>query len=157
MPHRISEQIRRNAVAIISLIVALTSLGYNTYRNELSEANRTVRQAGFEMIAELSELQQVMLFARYGNGDARGDTTAGWTHVLALRDLSVAMPANIQQRASHLYKTWQENNRGISSADDSAYTTVDKEIDHIKMVGIKKWIRSARGLKVIIGFGFFLN
>lgn len=47
MPHRISEQIRRNAVAIISLIVALTSLGYNTYRNELSEANRTVRQVGF--------------------------------------------------------------------------------------------------------------
>ena len=39
MEHRITEQIRRNTVAIISLIVALSSLGYNTYRNELTEAN----------------------------------------------------------------------------------------------------------------------
>lgn len=95
MQYRISEQIRRNAVAIISLIVALTSFGYNTYRNELTEANRTVRQAGFEMVSELSELQQVMLFARYGKGDARGDTTVGWSNAIALRDLSLAMPENI--------------------------------------------------------------
>ena len=97
--HRITEQIRRNAVAIISLIVAVTSLGYNTYRNELTEANRTVRQAGFEMISELSKLQQVMLFARYDQEDKRGDRTAGWTHVLSLRDLSLAMPDKIQQHA----------------------------------------------------------
>ena len=132
MQYRISEQIRRNAVALISLIVALTSLGYNTYRNELSEANRTVRQAGFEMISELSELQQVMLFARYGKGDVRGDTTEGWSYVLALRDLSLAMPKNIQQHANHLYKTWQENNRKISTVDESSYTAIDKEIDQIK-------------------------
>ncbi len=132
MQHRITEQLRRNTVAIISLIVALSSLGYNTYRNELTEANRTVRQAGFEMIAELSELQQVMLFARFQKGDARGDTTVGWAHVLALRDFSLAMPKNIQDRANHFYKIWQENNQDISAADDSAYTVIDNEIDQIK-------------------------
>ncbi len=132
MYYRISEQLRRNAVAIISLIVALSNLSYNTYRNELSESNRTVRQAGFRMISELSERQQVLLFARYGKGDVRGDVTEGWSDLLALRDLSFAMPANIQQQTEKLYKTWQENSGEISSADDSSYLMIDKGIDEIK-------------------------
>lgn len=132
MYYRISEQLRRNTVAIISLIVALSSLGYNTYRNELSESNRTVRQAGFRMISELSELQQVLLFARYGKGGVRGDVTEGWSDLLALRDLSFAMPANIQQQTEKLYKTWQENSGEISSADDSSYLMINKGIDEIK-------------------------
>lgn len=132
MEHRITEQLRHNTVAIISLIVALSSLGYNTYRNELTEANRTVRQAGFEMIAELSELQQVMLFGRFEKGDVRGNTMVGWSHVLALRDLSLAMPANIQEHANHLYKAWQVNYGEISAADDSAYKVLDNDIDQTK-------------------------
>ncbi len=129
---RISEQLRRHAVAIISLVVALTSLAYNTYRNELTEANRTVRQAGFEMISELSELQQVMLFARYNQEDKRGDTTVGWSHVLSLRDLSLAMPNNIQKKANNFYKVWQENNAEIAATNSTAYNTIDKEIDDLK-------------------------
>ena len=33
------QQVNKNLLAIISLIVALTALGYNTYRNELTEEN----------------------------------------------------------------------------------------------------------------------
>ena len=106
MSQSIREQFRRNAVAIISLIVAVSSLGYNTYRNELTEANRTIRQAGFEMISELSKLQQVVLFARYDIKDERGDTTVGWSHMLALQDLGLAMPKNIQEQTKKLFKTW---------------------------------------------------
>lgn len=39
------EQIRNNAVALISLVVALAALGYNTWRNERTEANRNLRAA----------------------------------------------------------------------------------------------------------------
>lgn len=39
MPANIKEQLRRNTVAPISLVVAVTSLGYNTWRNEHSEFN----------------------------------------------------------------------------------------------------------------------
>ncbi len=38
---RLTEQIKRNQLAIISLVVALIALGYNTWRNELTEENRT--------------------------------------------------------------------------------------------------------------------
>lgn len=46
----IREQFRRNAVALISLAIAVTSLGYNTWRNEASEHNRNQRV--ISMIAE---------------------------------------------------------------------------------------------------------
>lgn len=132
--HRITEQIRRNSVALISLVVAVSSLAYNTYRNELSEANRTTRQAGFEMISELSELQQVMLFARYDDGDERGETTVGWSHALTIRDLSFAMPENIQQQADKLFKSWQQYSRQISAVDDTSYNIIDNEIDETKII-----------------------
>ena len=47
------QQIRNNLVAIISLVVAISSLSYNTWRNELTEENRNIRFAGFEVINSL--------------------------------------------------------------------------------------------------------
>ena len=39
------QQLRNNSVALISLVVALTSLAYNTWRNERTEHNRNIRTA----------------------------------------------------------------------------------------------------------------
>ena len=46
----IREQLRRNTVALISLAVAITSLAYNSWRNEVSEGNRNSRTVGIEML-----------------------------------------------------------------------------------------------------------
>jgi hypothetical protein len=54
------DQIRRNAVALISLIIAVSSLSYNTWRNEKTEDNRNQRLAAFEVLLKLNELQQVI-------------------------------------------------------------------------------------------------
>ncbi|MDH3303608.1 MAG: hypothetical protein OEM50_00145 [Gammaproteobacteria bacterium] len=54
----IREQLRRNAVALISLVVAITSLGYNTWRNEASEHNRNQRLLSIEVLPNAGELQQ---------------------------------------------------------------------------------------------------
>ena len=66
----IGSQLRRNAVALISLVVAITALTYNTWRNEKSEDNRNHHQAAFEILLKLNELQQVVFHHRYD-----GDTT----------------------------------------------------------------------------------
>lgn len=50
-------QFQRNAVAIISLVVALTGLGYNTWCNEQTESNRNQRFASFMVLSKLNELQ----------------------------------------------------------------------------------------------------
>jgi Tfp pilus assembly protein PilO len=43
------QQVRRNMVALISLAVAVTGLGYNTWCNEVSEHNRNQRLVSIEL------------------------------------------------------------------------------------------------------------
>lgn len=126
------EQVRRNAVAIISLIVALSGLSYNTWRNELTEANRNVRQVGLFMMKELTELQEVILYAKYDYDDERGDIKTGWSHVLAVKDLSYSMPMDIKQRAAQLADTWGEHSNGLKQDLPHSYRELDKSIDAIK-------------------------
>ena len=45
-------------VALISLAVAVTGLGYNTWRNEASEHNRNQRLVSIELLLMLGDLQQ---------------------------------------------------------------------------------------------------
>jgi len=128
----ILDQVKRNAVAIISLVVALSGLAYNTWRNESSEANKTTRDAGFFMMQELSELQETVLFARYDRDDERGDIKSGWSHVLAIKDISYAMPTNVQDHAQKLLQVWQENAAHLQSNEDDGYQQVDQAIDEMK-------------------------
>lgn len=105
----ISEQVRRNAVALISLVVALTSLGYNTWRNEQTEMNRNVRHAAFEMLVRLGELQQVSDHLHYGKDLERGNPITGWGYVAVIRDLAMVMPASVKDDSEALFKSWEMN------------------------------------------------
>ena len=53
-------QLKRNSVALVSIIIAVSSLSYNTWRNEKTEENRNQRFAAFEVLLKLNELQQVI-------------------------------------------------------------------------------------------------
>ena len=104
----IRDQLRRNAVAIISLVVALSSLGYNTWRNEQTEVNRNVRHAAFEMLVRLGELQQVADHLHYGNDPQRGSPITGWGYVAVIRDLAMVMPRPVQDNADALFMSWDK-------------------------------------------------
>ncbi len=58
-------QMRQHSVALISLAIALSSLAYNTWRNEQTEANRNVRAAGIELLLKLGELDRVVFLIHY--------------------------------------------------------------------------------------------
>ena len=126
------QQLRNNSVAIISLIVALSGLGYNTWRNEASEANKNIREAGLFMMKELTELQEVVLYARFDQEDERGDIKTGWSHVLAVKDLSYAMPTQVQVDANQLSQVWQDHANDISANQSESYRAIDKSIDAVK-------------------------
>ncbi len=128
----IIDQVRNNAVAIISLVVALSGLGYNTWRNESTESNKNIRDAGLFMMKELTELQEVVLYARFDRGDERGDIKTGWAHVLAVKDLSYAMPKEVQNSALALSEVWSSHSNGLSSNQLESYRVVDQSIDEIK-------------------------
>ena len=101
---------RRNAVALISLAVALSALSYNTWRNEKSETNRNHRQAAFEILSKLNQLQQVVFHRRYDN-DAidKGNPRLGWTIVLTIVDLSELLEPPMPEKAQMLRATWGSN------------------------------------------------
>jgi hypothetical protein len=59
-PHeKIGRQLQHHLVALINLFIAVSSLSYNTWRNEKSEYNRNQRWASFEVLLQLGELRQL--------------------------------------------------------------------------------------------------
>jgi hypothetical protein len=128
---RLTEQLRRNQLAIISLLVALTALGYNTWRNELTEANRTVRQAGFEMLMHIGELQRITYLAHYDQDSVGGNPRKGWAEVLLLKDLGTLMPSGTQMSTDELFQAWEESWARLGS-DENAVSTIDNAIDKLR-------------------------
>ncbi|MDT8388095.1 MAG: hypothetical protein RQ736_11300 [Thiogranum sp.] len=109
MNHSVLEQVRRNLVAIISLVVALSGLGYNTWRNQQSELNSNIRTAGFEVLTQVGELQRVVFFSHYDQHPEYGNPRNGWAHILTIHDLSQVIPEPVPGEADRLKTVWAES------------------------------------------------
>jgi hypothetical protein len=111
----IREQVRNNSVALISLFIALSSLGYNTWRNERTERNRNIRTATFEILTKLAEFERVVFLAHYDKDRAMGNPRIGWTYVIVIHDLSEVVPGAIEPKASELRAIWNDNWEGLGA------------------------------------------
>lgn len=123
--------IRDNLVALVSLAVALSALGYNTWRNERTELNRNVRVAGIEMLREIGSLQEIIFYAHYAKGDARGDPRMGWADVLTILDLAALMPPDVVRDAEALRKAW-EADAELLVEQEEAFARIDGAIDTLR-------------------------
>jgi hypothetical protein len=126
------EQLRSNAVALVSLVVALSSLGYNTWRNERTEHNRNVRTAAFEVLMRAADLERVTFLAQYDRDARGGSPRNGWTDVLEIRDLSALVPGAVPARAAELEKTWADNWEGLGKDDEAAVNRIDDAIGKVR-------------------------
>ena len=114
------KQVRNNSVALISLFIAISSLGYNTWRNEKTEANRNQRHAAFEILVKLNELQQVAFYHYYDKDiNGKGNPRTGWTYVLTIQDLSKIIYQPTPKSYSRLQKTWEENWQNLETKQKS--------------------------------------
>jgi hypothetical protein len=125
------QQIRNNQLAIISLVVALTALGYNTWRNELTEHNRNVRQAGFEMLVHVAELQRITYLAHYDRDLNEGNPRKGWAEVLVLQDLAQLLPEPAPLKTDGLADAWGQNWEKLGRDPDSV-AAIDSAIDELR-------------------------
>jgi hypothetical protein len=118
----------RHLVALISLTVALTGLGYNTWRNETTESHRNVRQAAFVMLADLGEFQQ--LVDRRFFGAERDELTRirAWGRVAALRDVGPLVSAPVASAAGALEQAWQAQLPALDAGDPAAERTVSSAV-----------------------------
>ena len=55
------------ATALFSVLFALLGFSYNVWRMEVTEQNSNVRDAAFELLLQLAELEQVVYAAHYDN------------------------------------------------------------------------------------------
>lgn len=122
------EQLKRHSVALISLVVALSSLAYNTWRNEQTEANRNVRTAGIELLLKLGELEQIVFFSHYDRDQVRGNPRAGWAYALTIVDLASLTREPAIASSTALLDAWRENWDGLGS-DDAAERAISEHID----------------------------
>jgi hypothetical protein len=139
----IREQLRNNAVALTSLVVALASLGYNTWRNERTEHNRNIRTAAFEILTKLAEFERVVFLAHYDRDQANGNPRTGWTYVIVINDLAEVLPGPVAPRAAQLRDTWQGNWEGLGRDDETAVDRIDAGITNLRSATLET-LRSLR-------------
>ena len=121
-----TEQLRRHSVALISLTVALTSLAYNTWRNEQTEANRNVRAAGIELLLALGELEQVVFFLRFDAEAERATPREGWAYILTTRDLAKLTDEPAMTAVDGLFAAWSDGWELLGSDGDAADAASDR-------------------------------
>jgi hypothetical protein len=116
----IKQQLQRNSVAFISLFIALSSLAYNTWRNETTEDQRNVRHAAFQVIEKLGELQSVVNAMVYSPQRAEDGWIDGWGKVLATETLGSVMPEPIPTESERLKLVWTSQFEALSAEPEAA-------------------------------------
>ena len=114
------KQIKNNAVALISIFIAISSLSYNTWRNEKTEDNRNQRYAAFEILLKINELQQVVFYNYYDNDTQnKGNPRTAWSYVLTIEDLSGILQQPLPQSCKALHVIWNDNWENLDSSQES--------------------------------------
>ena len=113
-------QLRMNAIAILSLGIALTSFSYTAWRTERSEANRTNRQASFQLLTSLGQMQEVVYRAHYDHDSQHGNPRSGWVYVQTINDFSATLPDPVRSSAATLLATWRDHWEGLGERDADA-------------------------------------
>jgi hypothetical protein len=139
----VREQLRNNIVALTSMLIALSSLGYNTWRNERTERNRNIRAASFEILTKLAEFERVVFLAHYDRDEANGNPRTGWTYVIVIDDLAQVVPGAVQPRAATLRNTWRANWEDLGKDGDAAIDRIDGDITGLREVTLET-LRSLR-------------
>jgi len=131
----IYSQLRANMVAITSVIVALTGMAYNTYRNEKTEINHNVRAAAFETLKNLGETQILVNYAHFKKDRDRGDTRLGWGRMTLIHDMAQVLPSPGPEDAELLLTAWRENVDTLEESSESTIKITD-EIQRLRLTTI---------------------
>ena len=122
---------------IFSVLFALAGFSYNVWRMEVSEQNNNIRTACFEMLLELSTLEQLVYTAHYDSDVKEGSPRKGWVKVGLIADLSVLTTDSVEKKASTLKKVWSTHwSTMVNNKDsvDEIVNAIDSVRSEIKQV-----------------------
>ncbi len=121
------QQLKVNFVALISLITAIVGISYNTWRDHQNEINDNMRNAAFEVLTDLGELQTIVNYAHFQKDSTLGSPIEGWKHVVMVRDLSHLLKPEAAKAADNLYRNWQINWENLTT-DKQAEILISDQI-----------------------------
>ncbi len=120
---------------IFSLLFTLVGFSYNVWRMEVSENNNNMRTASFEMLKNLSSLEQLIYSAYYDDDIKEGNPRKGWVIVGLIDDLSVLTNENVKTKTTELKNVWSLHWETIATSQqtvDSVIASIDSVRDEIK-------------------------
>jgi len=118
--------------SIFSMVFAVLGFSYNTWRMELSEENNNLRTASFEVLLQLSELEQIIYAIHYDNDIKEGSPRKGWVKVGLVNDLSSLIGGEVKQESLALKKLWGLHWQDVSSDEQIVQILVSK-IDSVRL------------------------
>ncbi|HEY9050328.1 MAG TPA: hypothetical protein VIQ03_02210 [Gammaproteobacteria bacterium] len=95
--------------AIFSLVFAVVGFSYNAWRMEVTEDNSNIRTAAFEVLKELTALEQIIYSAHYDKDMVEGNPRKGWVKMGLIVDLSTLINESVLIRADSLNQFWASN------------------------------------------------
>jgi hypothetical protein len=116
---------------IFSILFSLLGFSYNVWRMEVSEQNNTIRTASFEMLVELSSLEQLVYIAHYDKDLTEGSPRKGWVKVGLIGDLSVLTDPSIEKKSANLTAVWTDA-WNVIEQDNAAVDRVVEGIDSVR-------------------------
>ena len=135
----LKEQVQRNLVAIISVFIAVSSLSYNTWRNEKTEHNRNLRQASFELLLKIGEMRELVYHLEYDRAVIeRSAERTGWVTVFVIRDLASVLEEPVPGAADSLYDAWSVHWDELAERDEdgdlvgAGRRAIEAEIDNLR-------------------------
>ena len=94
------------ATALLSLVLAVVGFSYNAWRLERSEENSNLRNAAFQLLSELSELEQIIYASHYDQNQVEGSPRRGWVKVGLIDDLGMLMGEDVALASAALKAQW---------------------------------------------------
>ncbi len=116
---------------LFSVLFTLVGFSYNVWRMEVTETNSNIRTACFEMLLELSSLEQLVYAAHYDNNIEEGNPRKGWVKVNLVNDLSALTTPAVEQQALNLKSTWSDNWQTMPNEQQSAQQIINA-VDEVR-------------------------
>ena len=137
-----TEQLRQRmkwyqAMALFSVLFALVGFSYNVWRMEVTEHNSNVRDASFELLLQLAELEQIVYAAHYDGDPVRGSPRDGWVKVGLIVDLGGSCSQAVELSAVGLREVWArswENVPGDRTGADAMAVAIEETRGEVRRV-----------------------
>ena len=98
---------------------------------ELTEDNNNIRTASFEVLTQLSEMEQAIYAIHYDKDTQAGSPRKVWVKVGLIVDLSALISLQVEKKAAQLKTLWRDNWESVE-ANEKAVEKLINQIDTVR-------------------------